>query len=105
LRIAAEAIANALKHAQAGRVAIALGYDAGAVRLEVADDGAGFIIEQAPGHTAGHFGLIGMRERTRKMGGAFELESTPGRGTRLEIRVPHPPANGPGAAPPPSTLP
>jgi signal transduction histidine kinase len=75
-------------------VAVELVYELQAVCLRVTDDGRGFITEEAPGHAIGHFGLIGMRERTRKIAGRFRLESRPGAGTRIEIRIEDTRANG-----------
>jgi signal transduction histidine kinase len=86
-RIAAEAITNAFKHAAASRVSVDLFYEPDAVRLVVADDGRGFVADDVPGHAAGHFGLIGMRERSRKIGGYLLLFSQPGQGTRIELRL------------------
>jgi signal transduction histidine kinase len=94
LRIASEAITNAFRHASATHVAVELVYELQAVCLRVTDDGRGFITEEAPGHAIGHFGLIGMRERTRKIAGRFRLESRPGAGTRIEIRIEDTRANG-----------
>jgi signal transduction histidine kinase len=93
-RIAAEAVTNAFKHAGAGRIDIELTYQPDVVHLSIADDGCGFVTEHAPGPANGHFGLIGMRERCRKVGGTFTLESTPGRGTRIDVRLPEPHVNG-----------
>jgi signal transduction histidine kinase len=87
LRITAEAVTNAFKHACATRIRIDLFYEPGVMRLCVTDDGLGFVAEEAPGHAAGHFGLIGMRERSRKIGATFNLETAPGKGTRIEIRL------------------
>ncbi len=94
LRIAAEAMTNAFKHACAGRIHVELYYEPGAARLCVTDDGRGFDATVVPGHATGHFGLIGMRERTRKIGGTLTLESRPSHGTRIEIRVPETQNNG-----------
>lgn len=96
MRIATETIANALRHAGASRIAVELGYEPEAVRLAVADDGCGFNAEQAAGYTVGHFGLIGIRERCRKIGGSFQIDSAPGRGTRINICVPADPRHRPG---------
>ena len=55
--------------------------------LVIEDDGIGFepaLEESRPGH----YGLMGMRERARMAGGAFRLEASPGRGTRVELRLP-----------------
>jgi len=94
MRIAAEAMTNAFKHAAANHITVELYYEPDFVRLGVTDDGRGFDADDAPGHVTGHFGLIGMRERTRKIGGLFSLVSAPGQGTRIEIRAPDAHANG-----------
>jgi signal transduction histidine kinase len=88
LRIGQEAAANALKHAHAKSLNITLLYEAHCVRLCIEDDGRGFEMKQIPGHDLGHFGLLGMRERTEKIGGRLEVSSTPGEGTRVEATVP-----------------
>jgi signal transduction histidine kinase len=88
LRIGQEAMTNALKHAGAKHIWFDLSYEADAVELKVADDGRGFdFTQQAPGE-AGHFGLLGMRERANKIGGVFNLTSQPGQGTTVIVRVP-----------------
>jgi signal transduction histidine kinase len=59
------------------------------VRLTVEDDGRGFASEDtAEGHAAGRFGLLGMRERARLLGGSLQIESAPGAGTRITAEVP-----------------
>ncbi|MEW6306628.1 MAG: sensor histidine kinase [Verrucomicrobiota bacterium] len=87
LRVAVEAVTNAFKHARARRIRVELAYEPDVVRLRVEDDGCGFIAEQVPSYDAGHFGLVGMRERAKKIGAGFELRSAPGRGTRIEISL------------------
>jgi two-component system NarL family sensor kinase len=84
-RIAQEALQNVLRHADASRVTVRLEASPDRVRLTVQDDGRGFAAE-AP--NAGRFGLLGMRERTRLLGGTFQIESSPGEGTRLTAEVP-----------------
>ena len=87
LRIGLEALTNALKHADAGRVDIELTFHADRVVLAVHDDGRGLgqSTTEIPGD---HFGLQGVRERVTKMGGALDIESHAGRGTRLTVTVP-----------------
>lgn len=87
LRIAQEASNNAAKHGRAERIEIEIAYAADSVRLRIADDGAGFDPHEAA-MRAGRFGLTGMRERVKKLGGTFELRSQPGSGTEIELRVP-----------------
>lgn len=92
LRIAQEAIANALKHSSGSVVDVALENSAHEVRLIVKDDGRGFANgEDAESPGLGHYGLIGMRERARQIGAQFSLQSQPGRGTTVRVVLPtHP---------------
>ena len=89
-RIAQEALQNALRHAAAARVMLRLEISPDRVRLTVEDDGRGFAVEDAAaGRTAGRFGLLGMRERARLLGGTLQIESAPGAGTRITAEIPH----------------
>jgi signal transduction histidine kinase/ligand-binding sensor domain-containing protein len=85
-RIAQEAVANALKHAEARHIELRLCYEGERVRLSITDDGRGFDEQAAPGVDAGHFGLLGMRERAARVG-ALTIASRPGQGTKVEIVV------------------
>jgi signal transduction histidine kinase len=85
-RIAQEAIANAVKHAQAQRIQVLLEYQPHGARLRVSDDGQGFDPATAQGASAGHFGLVGMRERAARLG-TFTLDARPGHGTTVEVTV------------------
>jgi two-component system, NarL family, sensor kinase len=84
-RIAQEAIQNALRHAAAAHVELRLEISTESVRLIVQDDGKGF----PEGASSGRFGLVGMRERARLLGGSFQVESSPGAGTRITAEVPY----------------
>lgn len=84
-RIAQEAVANAVRHAVAAQVELRLAVGAGRVTLSVADDGRGF---DPAGLPAGRFGLIGMGERARLLGGTLAVASGPGQGTRIAVEVP-----------------
>lgn len=88
LRIGQEAITNAVAHSQARRICVTLRFDMHSVELRVQDDGRGFAPETAPLENPGHFGLIGMRERTEMLGGELTLNSSPGRGTEVLVTVP-----------------
>jgi len=88
-RIAQEAIHNVVKHAGAHSVDVRLDQEAGALRLRVADDGAGFDPAAVP---AGRMGLTSMRSRAEGVGGRLVIDSTPGAGTRLKVAVPVTPA-------------
>ncbi|MBN1178306.1 MAG: sensor histidine kinase [Anaerolineae bacterium] len=84
-RVAQEALANAAHHANAQTLALRLAVDHTGVSLRVQDDGLGFT--QAQAEAAGHFGLPGMRERAQLVGGELSVDSQPGRGTTVELRV------------------
>ena len=88
LRVAQEALHNVEKHAEPTRVRVELQYDraSGLLTLLVADDGKGFDRKALPGPDGG-FGLSGMRERMRLVGGDLEVESAPGWGTRVRARL------------------
>lgn len=85
-RIAQEAVNNAVKHARARRVHIALSAGGGGARLTVLDDGVGF--DPATDIRAGGLGLTSMRERAAALGGSVHIETKPGAGTRVEVIVP-----------------
>jgi signal transduction histidine kinase len=89
-RLVQEAVTNALRHAGATRVNVRIDRENGSVRLSVKDDGNGRASadEVVRAGLAGHLGVIGMRERTRALGGTFELSSEPGRGTTIEVELP-----------------
>jgi two-component system NarL family sensor kinase len=84
-RIAQEALANVLKHSAATHARVGLEVHPERVELSVEDDGRGFDPAQAP---RGRFGLSGMNERARLLGGALRLRSTPGAGTCVAVTVP-----------------
>ncbi|HXS43304.1 MAG TPA: GAF domain-containing sensor histidine kinase [Solirubrobacteraceae bacterium] len=87
LRIAQEALQNALRHAAAAHIGVRLGADDGRVVLEVRDDGAGFVPEDRE-LRATHLGLTSMEERARRLGGRLEIRSEPGRGTAVRLEAP-----------------
>jgi PAS domain S-box-containing protein len=80
LHIGQEALSNALKHANATRFQARLSFDSDAVRLELRDNGKGFVVDRANG---GGIGLIGMRERAEQIGATLGVISKPGRGTKI----------------------
>ncbi len=90
LLVAQEAVHNALQHAEAGRIDVAVRFEAGRrrVAIEVRDDGRGFDVTGRPGPAEGHFGLAGMQERAERLGGEFAIESRPGAGTTVRAVVP-----------------
>jgi ligand-binding sensor domain-containing protein len=94
LRIAQEAVANALKHANARTIWVKLEAEDCALRLRIKDDGRGFKPSGAFSILGGHFGILGMQERAQRVGGNFDLTSSPGFGTQVEVMVPFAPRNG-----------
>jgi signal transduction histidine kinase len=91
-RIVQEATTNVAKHAQASRVRVYLERKPSAIVATIEDDGCGFAAEglsthETPGNGAG---LLGMRERVGPLGGKFDLWSSPGKGTRLLVKIPLP---------------
>ena len=84
-RIAQQALANAIQHAGARHVVVRLTRMATELRLRVEDDGAGFDPAEV---AADRFGLVGMRERARLLGGTVVVESAPDAGTAIEVNVP-----------------
>ena len=91
LSILSEALANITRHAQATRVNIRFLVQKDELELDVRDNGRGFDVNEQFG--LGHYGLLGMRERARLMGGELSLESTPESGTIVRFRIHHP-SNG-----------
>jgi signal transduction histidine kinase len=87
-RIAQEALNNVVRHAKAGHAEMRIAFNKDKeIRLEVVDEGIGFSVPKSPTDFApsGHFGLLGMRERADLIGGRLEVQSEPGRGTRLSV--------------------
>lgn len=84
-RILQEALTNVMRHAQAHTVELTLALECDVLCLTVSDDGVGFVASTSRPTS---FGLVGMRERVLIMGGTLVLESMPGEGTSLKVRVP-----------------
>ena len=84
-RIAQESMHNTVKHARATRVTVGLECDDTELELFVQDNGQGF---DPAGEFPGHLGLRSMKERVRDIGGSLEIDSEPGKGTRINVRVP-----------------
>jgi signal transduction histidine kinase len=82
-RIVQEALHNAARHAQATAVRVSLRIEPGELVMAVEDNGRGF----DPANTRG-LGLLGMEERVRNMRGVFAIESAPGKGTAIRVRLP-----------------
>jgi signal transduction histidine kinase len=87
--MAREAVGNAFRHARANRIKVELRYDERTLRLRVRDDGIGLDSQMlAQGGVEGHWGLPGMKERAKSIGGQLEIESGPRQGTEIELTVP-----------------
>ena len=87
LRIAQEALTNAVKHAQARRIRVTLENGPGAVILSVTDDGRGFDAAAAS-KVEGHFGLRGLRTRARAIKADLQILSSSGGGTTVRVTLP-----------------
>lgn len=85
-RIAQEALTNCAKHARAKSVAIELNGDSDHLALCIADDGVGIDLNRAEGMRQG-LGLLSMQERADAIGGTWQIDSIPGKGTRVTVRV------------------
>jgi signal transduction histidine kinase len=88
LRIAQEALANAVRHSEAACVALNLRYHPNELTLTICDNGMGFQTTDTTLPAKGHFGLQGMRERADQIGGMLRVESSPESGTTVTLTVP-----------------
>lgn len=84
-RMVQEALSNTLRHARANKMDIALHRRGDTVRLAIRDDGVGFDLQEKK-HAS--YGIVSMEERVNELGGSLNIASAPGKGTRIEIRVP-----------------
>ncbi len=88
-RVAQEALTNVARHAQASRVEVNIQKLPEAVRMEIKDDGKSFQVERVLRSKGDkRLGLLGMRERVGMVGGAFGVESAPGKGTTVRVEIP-----------------
>jgi two-component system NarL family sensor kinase len=87
-RMAQEALTNVVRHAKAEHVCVHFTTMPDQVELVIEDDGQGFDTEALALRKAGRFGLVGLNERARLLGGTLEVCSVPGEGTELKIIVP-----------------
>ncbi len=91
LRTAQSALANVRLHAQATRVVVSLIDAEDSVRMDIMDDGVGFLLsdwERSADGDSSSFGLRFMRSRLRELGGGIDIESTPGEGTAISVHLP-----------------
>jgi signal transduction histidine kinase/ligand-binding sensor domain-containing protein len=87
-RIAGEALRNGFHHAQARRIEVEIQYDKNYLRLRIRDNGKGVASEVFNGGRSGHWGLQGMRERAKLLGGQLEVWSELGSGTEIQLSIP-----------------
>jgi signal transduction histidine kinase/ligand-binding sensor domain-containing protein len=88
MMMAREAVSNAVLHAHPRRVDVRVSFAQNELTLGVRDNGAGFEPAAVFAREDRHYGLVGMRERVQAVGGDFHLDSTPGKGTNLTVRIP-----------------
>ena len=92
-RVAQEALTNVSRHAHASRVEVSIQRLAAGVCMKIKDDGKSFGVERMMRYRGRkHLGLLGMRERLEMVGGHFDIESAPGKGTAITALIP--PGNG-----------
>ena len=86
-RIIQEGVSNIIKHASASEAAVAIRKTVQQVRITISDNGVGFLPRGSDGASQHGFGLIGMEERARLVGGSYSLNSTPGVGTIVTLTI------------------
>ena len=87
LRIVRELVVNAVRHGKATEVKVAGERHDSTISLSVKDNGAGFDPDSAAGPDTGHFGLQGVRERLNEFGGEMKIESSPGKGATVNLKL------------------
>ena len=90
LMIVRELAFNAIRHGRADTVDIDLACDGKKLKLTVSDNGVGFAPTRRPGVHEGHFGLQGIDERIKQLGGSIKINSSPGKGTRICVWIKSP---------------
>ncbi|HEX4809966.1 MAG TPA: two-component regulator propeller domain-containing protein [Bryobacteraceae bacterium] len=88
LKIAQEAVTNAVRHADAGHIDIELAFDTKNIHMTIADDGRGFVESGNDADLEGHYGLRGMRERAAEIDAQFRVDTGAGKGTRISVETP-----------------
>jgi signal transduction histidine kinase len=86
-RVAQEALTNVVRHAAASSVSISLTKGYPCAIMEIEDNGRGISTQKTKTKTRG-LGLVGMRERAENMGGTFHIKSSPGKGTKVRVKIP-----------------
>ena len=89
-RLVQEAVTNVIRHADTKRATVTVDQRDGKLELAIRDDGRGFDVRDAMNRAASGtaLGLLGMQERVQILGGEIEIDSAPGRGTRIRISLP-----------------
>jgi len=87
-----EALTNARKHAHSRNISVTINQQNEELQVQVDDDGRGFNPLAVKRGEWPHLGLQTMQERAEAVGGTFEVESTPGKGTKVRICIPNPPS-------------
>ena len=98
LQIAREALSNVARHSGSGTMRMHLALEDDLLILSVRDEGRGF--DPSTGPAPGHLGLANMAGRARDLGGTFEIDAQPGRGTTITARIPSLGAGRPAQPPP-----
>lgn len=84
-RIMQECLTNTAKHAECSKVTVNVDFRPDGMKMLIVDDGKGFEAGKRP---KGHYGLLNMKERARKVGGEVDIASTPGEGTTIRLEIP-----------------
>ncbi|HEX7974173.1 MAG TPA: ATP-binding protein [Anaerolineales bacterium] len=89
-RMVQEALTNIVRHSQATQAAVNIQFSSKVITLTVTDNGKGFAVPKSPAEFApsGHYGLLGLQERAELIGAALKIQSSPGQGSELVIRLP-----------------
>ena len=85
-RITQEALNNIVQHAQAQQATLRLIIKPDEIHLQIVDDGVGFVVENV---VEGRYGLIGLQERAKLLGGKFSLQTAPDNGTQIDVNIPY----------------
>ena len=83
-----EALQNVSSHAEATNASVIVSFTDELLQLNVKDNGRGFDLQAVETDNAGHLGLLGMRERAESLGGQLHIDTCPGGGTSVVLKVP-----------------
>ncbi len=94
-RVAQETLTNVTKHAKADQAKVSLRIEKRFIRMGISDNGRGFDVDSVLSvRPIKRLGILGMRERVEMVGGSFSIESAPGKGTAVGVKIPFPNGNG-----------